>query len=231
MLLLVDDDEAMASSLADLLEMHGYKCDVAHSAEMALSRMQNKRYDLVLLDMVMRGIGGPGFLERYDTIAPNTKVIVLTAFPTLDTAVPALSGGTQAKAIAYLEKPVDNEALLRIIQSNVMQWEFDGLSMNLMTNQLTYDGRSINLSKRPFSMMQVFMSRPEQWLTYQDIGLLLDGLALSQTDAVGRYKTTLFRLRTELLEVTGYEAIRSRGNNFGFALLKKEWVEEEEPEE
>lgn len=225
MLLIIDDDKALTQSLCEMLSANGHECESASSAEQALLKMKDTTYDLILLDMVMEGMGGEGFLDRYDAVAPGAKVIVLTAFPSLDTAVTALSGGVEAKAVGYLEKPVDSRRLLRIIETHMTKWEFDEFTLNLVTNIVTYQGEPISLTKRPFSLFHVFLTNVGKWLTYQEIGQLLDGLVLDSATAANRYKTLVSRLRSDLRETAGYEVIHSRGNNFGFALLRQATLE------
>ena len=220
MILIIEDDEVWAAALSDLLGRSGYSTAIAHSAEMGLNKMKLAHYDVAILDMVMDGIGGMGFLAAYEEIDPVTKVIVLTAYPSLDTAVPALSG-LDAPAVAYLEKPVSNEVLLAHIRSLISHLTIDEFAIDLRTKSVSFDDQPVKLTGRAYDLLSTFMLHPDQWLTYEDLGRLVDGEDLGMPNAMDRFKSQMSRLRKQLRELAGREVIVSKGQHYGFALLRK----------
>ena len=100
-ILVVDDEPSMREFLAILLEGEGYRVDLAESAEAALCRMERDRYQLVISDVSMPGLSGIELLARIKAIAPETAVLMITAFTTAEQAVEAMKLG----AYDYIGKP------------------------------------------------------------------------------------------------------------------------------
>lgn len=117
-ILVVDDEEIVRYSLVDILRRHGYDVDDAHSAEEALELFSQKKYHLVLTDLVLEGMGGLELLENIKVVSPKTLVIVITGYGSIKTAVSALRLGVYD----YLLKPCDeDELIIRIRRALEMQ--------------------------------------------------------------------------------------------------------------
>ena len=110
-ILVVDDQADMRSLLSDVLEGEGYRVGTAESGEKALQVLAEEQYDLVLTDLRMKGMLGTTLLSEIKHRYPETGVILMTAFGTIETAIEAIKGG----ATDYLIKPVKNEDVLRIV--------------------------------------------------------------------------------------------------------------------
>jgi DNA-binding response OmpR family regulator len=110
-ILLVDDEEHLRVTLRDFLMFNGYGVELARSAEQALNYLEQGRYDLVILDISMPGIGGMGFLQR---VAHNhieaPPILVLTARTNLQ---PFFDGLDVA---GFVSKPCGKGVLLAEIQ-------------------------------------------------------------------------------------------------------------------
>jgi len=102
--LIVDDEESVRSLLYDLL-CDVYECHVARSAEEALERLGNARYDVVLSDIMMPGMSGIELLENVARHWPDTTVIMVSANHDTRRAVAALRQG----AYDYIVKPFELE--------------------------------------------------------------------------------------------------------------------------
>jgi DNA-binding NtrC family response regulator len=102
-ILVVDDEAAMRESLKDWLMEDGYEVDSAESGETALKMAAERNWDIVLLDLKMPGMDGIETLENIKEINPDTEVLMMTAYATVDTAVKAMKKG----AFDYLVKPFD----------------------------------------------------------------------------------------------------------------------------
>lgn len=101
--LIVDDDEAHAEALADGLEIDGYQCALVDSGQAAIDKMEEDgRFDAVLTDLVMAGLGGLDVLNAATRLQPDAAVLLVTGHGSVETAVDAMRQG----ASDYIEKPV-----------------------------------------------------------------------------------------------------------------------------
>lgn len=107
-ILIVDDEEIVRYSLVNILRTHGYEVVDVSSAEMALKKLYENNFHLVLTDLVMEGMDGLELLENVKVLSPKTMVILITGYGSLKTAVTALRLGVYD----YLIKPCDEEELL-----------------------------------------------------------------------------------------------------------------------
>ncbi len=105
--LVVDDEPSMRVALTESLRRSGYGVTVAADGQEALQRLGQCRPWLVLTDMKMGRVGGLDVLREVKKRAPTTKVVVMTAYGTVETAVEAMKEG----ACDYLLKPFAAEAL------------------------------------------------------------------------------------------------------------------------
>jgi two-component system response regulator FlrC len=107
-LLVVEDDASLREALVDTLLLAGYACHEVDSAESALIELQNTKFDLVISDVQMGGMSGLSLLQNIKNKYPDTPVLLMTAYATIDDAVKAIRDG----AIDYLAKPFSPEVLL-----------------------------------------------------------------------------------------------------------------------
>lgn len=109
--LVVDDDDAVRSSLRTVLEHAGHSVIEAEDGTRALAALDGRQVDAVLLDLAMPGMHGLDALRRIREIAPDTAVIVITGEATLENAMRAGQRG----AFDFIEKPPDRERLLHVL--------------------------------------------------------------------------------------------------------------------
>jgi DNA-binding NarL/FixJ family response regulator len=110
-LLLADDEETFRNSIAVLLRREGYECDVAATATDAVARLADNGYDLLITDLRMPGNMELELLKAAASIG-TLPVIVVTAYPSVPTAIEAL----RFAVVDYLVKPFDFEELLRAVR-------------------------------------------------------------------------------------------------------------------
>jgi DNA-binding NtrC family response regulator len=110
-ILVVDDDPSLRRVLQVQLEQEGYEVAVAASAQQTLAVLQLRPFDLLITDLKMPGMSGLELLKQARSQYPQTIIIMLTAFGTVDTAVEAMKAG----AYDYLTKPVHPDEMSVVV--------------------------------------------------------------------------------------------------------------------
>lgn len=143
-ILLVEDDGAARHSLIQVLSRAGYVVEALPDGEQAVTLLTapvyNGHYDVVLTDLMMRGVDGLQVLKRSRELADPPEVILLTGYGTLQTAIEALRAG----AFDYLLKPSKPDELLRSIE-RAMEWrsaqKAQAAAVQLLVRGLRRSGR------------------------------------------------------------------------------------------
>lgn len=110
-ILVCDDEEIMRDVLGTILSGAGYKVDLAKTGEEAIEAYENKRYDLVLMDVSMPGMGGLTALEQIIKIDEEAVILMVTAYATFDTAISAWEKGAEG----IIRKPFQNEQIIALV--------------------------------------------------------------------------------------------------------------------
>ncbi|RMH09233.1 MAG: response regulator [Nitrospirae bacterium] len=111
-ILLADDEETFLHSTADVLRENGYDCDCARDAQEALSFLAGGDYDLLITDINMPGNSELEFLNHLHQHGSLLPVIVITGYPSVQTAV----GSFRLAALEYLQKPLEIDELLAHVE-------------------------------------------------------------------------------------------------------------------
>jgi len=111
-ILIVDDQRTVRLTLSQALRAEGCEADTADSGRVALLKLRQDRFDLVVLDLHLEGeADGLEYIAKLQRIAPGVAVIISTAHASIDTAVEAMRRG----AVDYLEKPFTPEQLRTVL--------------------------------------------------------------------------------------------------------------------
>lgn len=110
-ILIVDDDPTTRQMIRLQLRSAGHSVDTAADGEAALDRIRRKKFDLVLLDVWMKGMDGLEMLSRLRDEPSRPKVVVMTADDTSETLLRAIRG----RAYRYVTKPVEPKDLLDLV--------------------------------------------------------------------------------------------------------------------
>jgi len=110
-ILLVEDETLLREALKEWLEDDGYNVEVAQSGEEALEKIKREEYSFVVLDLRLPGIDGLQAFEEAKDIKPETKGLIITAYPSEETQQRARDIGL----IDYLPKPFQIDDLEKII--------------------------------------------------------------------------------------------------------------------
>jgi two-component system response regulator HydG len=106
-ILVVDDDTAHRTMLKTLLSGWGYLIEEADDGSTAIAKVEERAYDLILMDIRMIKVSGIEALKEIKIINPAIPIIIMTAYSSVETAVDALKNG----AYDYLIKPLDFDEL------------------------------------------------------------------------------------------------------------------------
>lgn len=109
--LVVDDELYPRMSLTDILQLEGYEVDAVPNGTLALQRLEEGNYDVVVLDLIMPGISGLEVLAEIDRTSKDVEIILLTAHSSVESAIAALRHG----AVDYLMKPAKPEEIVRAV--------------------------------------------------------------------------------------------------------------------
>src|SRR3984893_17701586 len=113
--LIIDDEAEIRESLQTLLEFEGYEVEAAANGAQGLSKLGDRPFDLVLLDLALPDRNGIELLPEIRALDPQISVIMITAYGTVEDAVRAMQSG----AANFLQKPWDNEKLLADVRAVV----------------------------------------------------------------------------------------------------------------
>jgi len=107
-ILVVDDDPLTRRGILRLLKLRGFDANEAQDGVTALAVLREGRFDAVLSDIGMPGLGGIALLKAVRAEHKHLPMVLLTGAPSADTAIEALRYG----AFSYLTKPCDSDALV-----------------------------------------------------------------------------------------------------------------------
>ena len=110
-ILVVDDDAAITATFESILVGEGYDVRTASDGGEAIGLARRERFDVVLLDLVMPGIDGLAALRQLREVAPEARIIILSAYIEPDREAEAFRLGAEA----VLSKPPDLTKLLRYL--------------------------------------------------------------------------------------------------------------------
>lgn len=204
-IIVVEDEEDLASALARGLRREGYAVDVSVNGAEALDRMAYTPYDLVLLDLNLPDIDGLEVCRRIRAEAdPQPRVLMLTARDTLDDRVVGLDEG----ADDYVVKPFDFPELLARVRALVRRdrsgsavIDVPPLRLDAARHEASFDGSALDLTAKEFALLRYFMLHPGNVLTPER---LLDHVWDEHADPfTNTVRVTVSNLRRKLREAGG----------------------------
>lgn len=150
-LLLVDDDKPILEAMAEFLRDQGHRTETAETCKEALSRIQDFKFDVVLCDVNLPDADGFQLLEQTRTVSPETAVILMTGFGTIDGAIEAIRLG----AFDYLTKPLIDDELSLVIERALGQRQIVEENKHLR-EQLNQRFGLGNVIGRDYKMVKMF---------------------------------------------------------------------------
>jgi DNA-binding response OmpR family regulator len=171
-ILIIEDEERIASFLHKGLTAHGYAVDWARTGKDGLLRSVEPDVSLVILDLKLPDLDGLEVLAQLRARGAIVPVLILSARGRVDDRVRGLDLG----ADDYLAKPFAFEELLarvrarlrpRAVPAGVLR--AGGISLDVVRREVTACGRTVTLSAREFLLLQAFLLHPRQTLSRQEL--------------------------------------------------------------
>ena len=207
-ILIVDDDAAIGNLEQEVLERAGYAVQRAYSGTEALLLLQNRRPDLVLLDLMLPGLPGEEVLPQLQGL----PVIVVSAKAAVQDKVALLLGG----AVDYLTKPFDTKELLARVAVRLREASRSPLAAVYTCGDLTLDtvshavraaGVPVALTRTEYALLKLLMQNPGQVLAKS---VLLERISPDTPDCTeSSLKTHISHLRAKLRAATGRDEIEA----------------------
>jgi len=114
-ILVVDDDESIRKTLAEILRAEGYRVDTAENGRDAIAKADAAVYNLALIDIQLPDMKGTELLTKMRDTIPKMRKVIITGHPSMQNAVEALNW----EANAYLSKPFDVEKALQTVREQL----------------------------------------------------------------------------------------------------------------
>jgi DNA-binding NtrC family response regulator len=115
-ILIIDDEESVRDSMSQVLGKEGYKVREAVEGKMGLSLFSSENFQVVFLDLKLPGIKGMDVLSQIKEVSPETPVVIITGYASIESAVEAMKRG----AFDYMPKPFTPEEL-RVVTRRALE--------------------------------------------------------------------------------------------------------------
>lgn len=168
-ILVVEDDESIAELIVIALRQAGYQCEYVDDGEVAANAIEEKEYDLVLLDIMLPQIDGYELMEYIEPL--KIPVIFITAKGRVKDKVKGLRMG----ADDYLVKPFEIEELLARVEVVLRRYGkglrhiyINGLDIDLSSRTVKRNGTTIGLTRKEFDLL-VIMVRNKNILVPREV--------------------------------------------------------------
>jgi DNA-binding NtrC family response regulator len=181
-ILVTDDDRRMVRTICDILRIKGYEALPAYSGEEAVQLVQGEVFDCVLMDIKMHGIDGVAALKMIKGVAPDTPVVLMSAYATDAQIAEAKQHG----AATVLTKPIDFQQVLSYLsllrkESSVLIVDDDLEFSQTLKEVLQSNGYRVNTEEDPAKVLD-HMEQEYQLLVILDLKLgNADGLDVLKT--------------------------------------------------
>lgn len=216
-ILVVDDEPVARQSLTDILKLEGYNVASAPNGQAAVEHVRTHSIDLMIVDLRMPGMDGLEVVQVVNQIAPDTEVILLTAFGSTETAIQAL----RLQIHDYLLKPASPVQIIATVKKGLARRSGKSRVSNALTNDVVdeativfslKDGTTVDLSRRQIKhkskvehltpaegrLLRILMENEGKVFSHRELVLLVQGYDTSQREAPEILRPLVSRLRHKL---------------------------------
>jgi len=167
-ILVVDDEQSIADMVKLCLSKNGYSCEAVNDGMTATEKIENNRYDLILLDIMLPDIDG------YDLIEYIKQFDIPVIFVTAKTSVPDRVKGLKLGAEDYISKPFDLEELLARITTVLRRFhksenivEVGKIKIDTLERTVLLNGNPVNLPAKEYDLL-LFLIRNNNIALYRE---------------------------------------------------------------
>ncbi len=159
-LLIVDDDSTFCTVLAKAMGRRGFNVTCAHTVEHALEQAEHCMPEYAIIDLRLPGTSGLILVEKLKALDPGTRIVMLTGYASIATAVEAIKLG----ATHYLAKPVDADEIIVAFERTSgdadvqisshplsvgrLEWEYIQRVLNENKGNISVTARALNMHRR-----------------------------------------------------------------------------------
>ncbi len=172
-LLVVEDDPMLGESLVTTLRNMSYVVDWVKDGQHALNALIKEDFDLAIMDIGLPIIDGIQIIKELRARGSELPILILTARDSLHDRVTGLDAG----ADDYLLKPFELDELTARVRALLRRRQvrsesalvFDLVRLEPNSHQVFYKGEEVSLSRREYTLLEIFMTRPKQVFTRQQL--------------------------------------------------------------
>ena len=187
--LLIEDNRDLAANMFDYFEKRGHVMDFAGDGISGLHFSSTKKFDAIVLDIMLPGLDGLTLCARLRDAGKQTPILMLTARDSLNDKI----AGLEAGADDYMVKPfslreVEARLMALVRRSNVREGsnvlQVGDLTFNTGTLKVMRDGNTIELPPIPLKMLEILMRHSPRVLSREEVERLIWGDAPPDSDSL-----------------------------------------------
>lgn len=216
-ILVVDDEPVARQSLTDILKLEGHNVASVQNGQAAVEYVRTHPIDLMIVDLRMPGMDGLEVIQVINQIAPDTEVILLTAYGSIETAIQAL----RLRIHDYLLKPASPTQVLASVKKGLARREArsraasaalsadvdetvevislkDGTTVDLARRQIKHKNKVEHLTPAEGRLLRILIENEGKVFSHRELVLLVQGYDTSQREAPEILRPLVSRLRHKL---------------------------------
>jgi DNA-binding NtrC family response regulator len=144
-LLIIDDERVALRNLEHVMKKEGYEVTGTQSGQNAVKLLEDQNFDVVLTDLRMEKVDGVQILRRCRELHPDTEVVMITGFATLESAVEAMKNG----AFYYIAKPYKLDEVRKVVKEAVHKVHLKKENRHLREQLESYQGKVKIITQDP----------------------------------------------------------------------------------
>ncbi len=212
--LLVEDDQDLALTIVQYLDIHGVRCDNASNGVSGLQLIQNNHYDVILLDLNLPRMDGLSVCREVRREGNDTSILMLTARDELSDKVDGFESGTDD----YLVKPFELQEMLVRVRSlakrksgQVQRLSLAGLEMDISAQRATRDGVLLKLSPIAWRLLEKLMRESPATVSRNKLEEAVWGDDLPDSNSLKVHMHNLRKIVDKEFETSLIQTVSGRG--------------------